>query len=190
MIMQFREFYNAVLDTTIADDELLPYPVSRVAFSKGDIITRYDEVEKAVYFLNSGILEMTIKSYMTEKVIDFFFSGDMFTSLTSFLTQCPSDVQIKALTGCETEMITRHDLDKAYAKSPEANKLGRILTEYAYIKKAQREKDFLSKTAEERYAAMFTTHAQYLSQIPVNKIAKYLGIHPESLSRIRKKINS
>lgn len=188
--MHFREFYNAILHTSVAEDSQLPYLVSKTVFAKGDIITKYGEVEKAVYFLNSGILEMTIKSYMTEKVIDFFFSNDMFTSLTSFLTQCPSDVQIKALTDGEAEMITRPDLEKAYATSFEANKLGRIVTEQAYIKKARREKDFLSKTAEERYAEMFNTHAQYLSKVPVNKIAKYLGIHPESLSRIRKKINS
>ncbi|MES2851237.1 MAG: Crp/Fnr family transcriptional regulator [Bacteroidota bacterium] len=188
--MQFRDFYNSILHTNVADDTGLPYPVSKTFFSKGSIITKYGEVEKAVYLLNSGILEMTIKSYMTEKVIDFFFSNEMFTSLTSFLTQHPSDVQIKALTDCEVEMIAKYDLDKAYVSSLEANQLGRILTEQAYIKKAQREKDFLSKTAEERYAEMFTTHSQYLSQVPVNKIAKYLGIHPESLSRIRKKINS
>jgi DNA-binding Lrp family transcriptional regulator len=37
---------------------------------------------------------------------------------------------------------------------------------------------------------MFKKNTEYISNIPVNKIAKYLGIHPESLSRIRKKINS
>lgn len=188
--MNFREYYNAILHTSIEHYHELPYVVNPVVFSKGAIISPYGAVEDKVYFLNKGILEMTIKSYMTEKTIDFFFSGQMVTSLTSFLTQCASDVQIAALTDCEAECINKQELDHAYQSSLDANRLGRMLTEQAYIKKAQREKDFLSKTAEERYAEMFTTHAQYLSQIPVNKIAKYLGIHPESLSRIRKKINS
>lgn len=61
--------------------------------------------------------------------------------------------------------------------------MGRIILEGAYLNKARREKDFLCKTAEEPYAEMFHTHKAYLSNIPVNK--KYLGIHPESLSRIR-----
>ena len=68
--------------------------------------------------------------------------------------------------------------------------MGRILTERAYMRKAQREKDLLSKTAEERYADLLSTRGEYVAQIPVNKLAKYLGIHPESLSRIRKKLNS
>lgn len=127
---------------------------------------------------------------MTEKVIDFFFENEMFTSLTSFLTRQPSDVQMKALTDCETEKILHEDLMTAYSNSFDANKLGRILVEQAYIKKANREKDFLSKTAEEKYAEMLRTQPKYISHIPVNKIARYLGVHPESLSRIRKKINS
>jgi len=188
--MLFREFYNSVLNTSIVSYDDLPYPVRKVHFKKSSIITDYGQIEGAVYFLNSGIVEMTVKSYVSEKMIDFFFEKEMFASLTSFLTQRPSDVQMIALTDCEAEMIVYEDLMNAYDNSLEANRLGRIVIEQAYLTKAQRERDFLSKTAEERYAEMFRTHAQYISNIPVSKIAKYLGIHPESLSRIRKKMNS
>lgn len=186
--MTLREFY--ISSTGFSPDSELPYPVAKITFKKGECITAYGQVQTKVYFLNSGVVEMTIKSYVSEKIIDFFFSGHLFTSLTSFLTQQPSDVQMTALTDCEAEMFTWGDLYKAYETSPEANKFGRLMLEQSYLQKAKREKDFLSKTAEERYAEMFETQRQYLSQIPVNKIAKYLGIHPESLSRIRKKLNS
>lgn len=157
---------------------------------KGQYISRYGDVQSSLFFLNDGIVEMTIKSFVTEKIIDFFFVGDLFTAMTSFLTQQPSDVQIKALTDCQLEVITYIDLQHAYDTSPDANKFARIMLEQAYLQKAKREKEFLTKTAEERYTEMFATHKQYISQIPVNKIAKYLGIHPESLSRIRRKVNS
>ncbi|MCM4152582.1 Crp/Fnr family transcriptional regulator [Arenibacter sp. N53] len=188
--MTFREFYNSILNSSVVSYEDLPYPVEKIHFKKGSIITDYGQIENAVYFLNTGIVEMTVKSYVSEKMIDFFFEKQMFTSLTSFLTQRPSDVQMTALTDCVAEMISWEDLMAAYDSSLDANKLGRIVIEQAYLNKAQREKDFLAKTAEERYAEMFRTHAKYISNIPVNKIAKYLGIHPESLSRIRSKMNS
>ncbi|MFT3795570.1 Crp/Fnr family transcriptional regulator [Flavobacterium sp.] len=188
--MTYREFYNQTLGENIAADQELPYPIRKVTFEKGQVITAYGEIQQQVYFLNSGIVEMTIKSYMIEKVIDFFFEGSMFTALTSFLTQKPSDVQIVAVTHCEAEAINRNDLYQSYETSLNANKMGRIILEGAYLKKAKREKDFLCKTAEELYAEMLHTHKAYVSNIPVNKIAKYLGIHPESLSRIRKKLSS
>jgi len=185
--MLFIAFYNSVLNAS-ASPEDMPFPVSKMHFKKGAVFTRYGQIESAVYFMNSGIVEMNIKSYMTEKVIDFFFENEMFSAFTSFLNQLPTDVQISALTDCEVEVISHADLMEAYADSFEVNKFGRILTEHAYIRKSNREKDLLTKTAEERYAEMFQTKAEYISNIPVNKIAKYLGIHPESLSRIRKKI--
>ena len=185
--MSFLDFYNMALNMNYRSYDDLPYPVEKKYYNKGDVILDYNQVEKAVYFINKGIVELVIKSYMTEKVLDFFFENEMVASLTSFLTQNPSDVKVTALVDCELEMISVEDLQNAYDNSPEANKLGRIVMEQAYIRKAKREKDFLSKTAEERYESMFKTHAKYLSNIPVNKIAKYLGIHPESLSRIRNK---
>ncbi len=188
--MTFQEFYNSVLNLSDASSVEAPFPVKQKQFAKGDVITDYDQLESHVYFMNHGIVEMSIKSYVTEKIIDFFFENEMFCALTSFLTGIPADVKITALTDCKIESIHRDDLSLAYQNSFEANKFGRILTEQGYVRKSNREKDFLSKTAEERYAEMLSSHSDYLNLIPVNKIAKYLGIHPESLSRIRKKMIS
>ena len=186
--MTFRKFFNSVLSTSYSSDEDLPFPVKKLQFKKGEVITAYSQIEKSVYFMNHGIVEMTIKSYVSEKIIDFFYENEMFCGFTSFLNQLPTDVQIVCLTDCEVEMLDRDGLMIAYENSLHANKFGRILTEQGYLRKSNREKDLLTKTAEERYIEMFQTKAEYINTIPVNKIAKYLGIHPESLSRIRKKI--
>lgn len=188
--MNFLELYSKTLQKDFKSYNDLPYPVKEVSFKKNEIVSYYDRVENNVYLINSGIVEMSVKSYNSEKIIDFFFEGDMCSGLTSFLRQAPSDVQMTALTELHLEMVSYSDLNKAYKNSEDANIFSRILFQEAYIRKSNREKDFLSKTAEERYAEMFETNQQYLSQIPVNKIAKYLGIHPESLSRIRAKLNS
>ncbi|MEO0571834.1 MAG: Crp/Fnr family transcriptional regulator [Bacteroidota bacterium] len=185
--MDFLTFYNSVLGK---DCKKPPFPVTKISFSKGEVITGYGEVENFVYFINAGIVELTIKSYMTEKIIDFFFENEMVASLTSFLSQKKSDVQLTALVDCKLEQINYQDLMEAYEHDLGLNQFGRKIMEGAYIRKTNREKDLLTKTAEEMYAGMFKTHSQYISQVPVNKIAKYLGIHPESLSRIRKKLNS
>ncbi|RNC87202.1 MAG: Crp/Fnr family transcriptional regulator [Winogradskyella sp.] len=188
--MHFIEFYKSVVENKYQTIEKLPFSTQKILFNKGDVITDYNQTEKHVYFINSGIVELVIKSYMTEKIIDFFFTNEMVCALTSFLTQTPSDIKLTALTDCEMERIEHDALMEAYANSIDVNQFGRIITEQAYIRKSNREKDFLSKTAEERYLQMFESHRNYLHQIPVNKIARYLGIHPESLSRIRSKLNS
>lgn len=79
-------------------------------------------------------------------------------------------------------------MQEAYKTSMLANKLGRIVAEQYYIHKTNREKDFLTKTATERYQALVNYRPELVKQIPVHQIAKYLGIEAESLSRIRKTI--
>jgi len=171
-------------------DGTLPYPVSSMRIKRGQVLTDFGQVESTAYFLNSGVVEIGILSYQTLKTLDFFFTGEFVCAYTSFLTQQPSDVRVVALTDCVAEVVRYHDLQIAYSQSLTANYVGRIMNEQAYLRKVRREKDFLTKTAEERYNDLLKTHPDYIIQIPVNKIARYLGIHPESLSRIRKKLNS
>lgn len=187
--MEFIAFYNAILNEK-ETYQPLPFPTTRVHFKKGSVISKYGDIENTIYFINKGIVELSIKSYMTEKVIDFFFENELVSGLTSFLIQTPSDVQLTVLADSELEMIKYQDLMDAYETDFKMNKFGRLAMEAAYIRKSNREKMLLTKTAEEIYAAMFHSKPQYIAAIPVNKIAKYLGIHPESLSRIRKKLNS
>jgi CRP-like cAMP-binding protein len=183
--MSFYELYHQIVSQTTSNNIQLPLSIMEHTFKKGTVIT-----EKRAYFMKEGIAEMTIKSYTSEKIIDFFFQDEMFCSLSSFLTQSPSNVQINAITACTVESFTYIELQDLLTYSLEMNQFARIIIEQAYLKKAKREKDFLCKTAEERYLEMFNTHKEFILNISVSKIAKYLGIHPESLSRIRKKLIS
>jgi hypothetical protein len=103
------------------------------------------------------------------------------------LDRSPSEVVIEALTDSEVECISYNDLHKAYSKSLFANFVGRCIVEEILIPRIKKEREILSKTAEERYFDMLQARPDLCVNLPVNKIAKYLGIHPESLSRIRKK---
>lgn len=186
--MTLHELFSKVHGSDF--DGNLPYPITSLKIAKGQVLLDFGQVESRIYFLQSGLVELSIKSYQTLKTVDFFFAGEFVCAYTSFLLQQPSDVRVVALTDCEAQVIRYEDLQQAYRVSPTANYVGRVMNEQAYLRKAQREKDFLTKTAEERYQELIRIHPQYVSQIPVNKIARFLGIHPESLSRIRKKLSS
>jgi len=188
--MTFLDLYNSLLNENALSYEEIPFLVNKRFYKKNTVLTKYGNVEQNVYFINQGVIELKIESNTTEKFLDFYFPNEITTSYTSFLRQTPSDAEMKTLTDCELEVITHDNINTAYQVSLKANQFGRIVTELAYIQKAQREKDLLSKTAEERYFELFRLHKEYVAKIPVNKLAGFLGIHPESLSRIRKKMNS
>lgn len=167
----------------------IPFEPIRMRFQKKSVITDLSQIENYIYFLNQGIVEIGIVRGEEEKILDFAFAGQFFSSYTSFLTRKPSDVYITCLTDCDLEAIHHKSLQEAYKVSLNANQFGRIITENAFMERVRREKDFLSKSAEERYLELIDNRPEVIQLIPGSRIAKYLGIHPESLSRIRKTIS-
>lgn len=188
--MTAMEFINVHFGKDFEDEDGAHFVFEPQRFKKGDTITRYDQIESKIYFISKGIVMLTILSQEEELIIEFFFPNSFVCSYTSFILQKPSDVQVVALTDCELESMPYRELQTAYRNSFGANRLGRILTEQIYIVKSNREKDFLTKSAEERYQELMAGRPELIKLVPLNKIAKYLGIHPESLSRIRKEIIS
>jgi len=79
-------------------------------------------------------------------------------------------------------------LQSLYARSHHGERIGRLMAEYQYIKRLRREMDLLSRTAEERYAGLLQRAPKLVSNISVKHLSSYLGIQPESLSRIRKQL--
>lgn len=185
-----KQFINQHIDHQFSLDDELPFPTLLKIVPKNTILTHYDSVEQHAYFLISGIVKISmISNDGHERVLEFFFPNSFFSAYTSFLTQQASNVEIETLTECEVEIIKHHDIHEAYKTSMLANKLGRMVTEHYYINKTNREKDFLTKSAANRYKDLLDKRPELVKQIPVQLIAKYLGIEPESLSRIRKTLS-
>jgi CRP-like cAMP-binding protein len=184
--MNLLNFLNNQFNTAFTSEDQLPFRSTQKSIAKGTIITDYGKIEKHIYFINSGIFQMTIRHDIEEKIIDFYFAGCFVCAYTSFIRQTPSDVRIIALTDCMVETVYYDEVQAAYKESLLANQLGRILTEQIYMIKSSREKDFLTLSAEERYADLIARRPDIIKLIPGYKIAQYLGIKPESLSRIRK----
>lgn len=188
--MKFIDLYRNIMEDHAVTQEALPFSVRTKEFGKGSVLTDYESIEKRIYFIVQGVIELAIESKDSEKVLDFFFPGEVVTCLTSFLLRTPSHVKMTALTDLEVEYFDRDEIYSNYPGSLQVNKLGRILVEQAYLRKVEREMDLLSKTAEEQYVQLLEQHSRYIQLIPVHKLARYLGIHPESLSRIRRKVLS
>ena len=188
--MSIKQYIQSQVDPHFSVDDELPVLTEVKMIPKNTIISPCHKIEQYAYFLLSGIVKISIYNEDgNERVLDFFFPNSFFAAYTSFLTQQPSDVEIETLTTCEVEIIKHAEIHHAYETSLLANRLGRVVAEQYYIRKTNREKDFLTKSAVERYKNLLDKRPELVQQIPVQLIAKYLGIEPESLSRIRKSIS-
>ena len=155
-------------------------------FKKGEFLIRQGQVENFIYFLNKGATRNYFVKDDKEFTVDFQFQGDFVTAYYSLITREPSAIAIELLEDAEVAAIPLKFLKEFYAKHHNGERVGRLIAEYQYVKRLRREMDLLSRTAEERYMELMERNPALIQQISVKHLSSYLGIHPESLSRIRK----
>jgi CRP-like cAMP-binding protein len=146
---------------------------------EGDV-ARYD------YFVNKGCLRTyTIDEKGQEHVVQFsiedWWTGDMY----SFLTQKPARYTIDALEDSELLCLERSALEELYIKVPKFERFFRLLLQNAFVSLQERIIASLSQPADERYCTFIIKYPNMEKRLPLKQIASYLGITPESLSRIR-----
>lgn len=186
--MSIKEYLTKHLN--LREGEEIPFPIYVKKFRKDEIVTDFGSIERNGYFITKGVMQSNIEKDGELKIIDFVFSGNFICAYTSYLLDTPSEIQTMAVTDCEVEYFYRDDIEKSLPNSIFANQFVRHVTETFFIVKLKRENELLSLSAEERYQNLMKERPEIIREIPIYKIAKYLGIHPESLSRIRKNIIS
>jgi CRP-like cAMP-binding protein len=106
----------------------------------------------------------------------------------SLLSLTPSRYNIEALEDCDLLVATNEKLILLREQSPLFVKLGQTLDEKSYIASQKRIDVTISYTAEEKVIYMMKNHPQFLHRFPQSMLASYLGLTPETLSRVRKQL--
>ena len=147
------------------------------------------DVCKYLGFVSSGCLrEYTIDSNGGEHIIQFAIEDWWIADLNSFLSGLPSTHNIDALEDSQVLLLEKSRREQLLDECSKMDRFFRILLEANYVTTHQRVADSLSLSAEQQYLKFTKTYPKLLERIPQNQIAAYLGITPQSLSRIRREI--
>jgi len=140
-----------------------------------------------LFFILSGYLRY-FKTLDTaeELVIHLYAPNNFATSLNSFFLGVNSEEVLQTVTDCEYLHISKPDLEKLYSADFKWQTLGIRLMEGFLIEKEERIIDQLSLTAHDRYLKLMKNQPDIIQNVPVKYISSFIGIQPESLSRIRK----
>jgi CRP-like cAMP-binding protein len=157
-------------------------------YPKYSIILKKGEVENYISYVESGILRLFIPKIENDITFGFVFPGEFVSAYDSFLTQTACRYQVQSLTGTKLWQISRQDLQEVYSRTKTGNEIGRKNAERLFLIKSKRELSLLTKTAEERYLDLFSERPELIQYIPLKYIASYIGVTPQALSRIRKRI--
>jgi CRP-like cAMP-binding protein len=154
---------------------------------KKQYLLQEGEVCKNVAFVEKGLLRaFTIDEKGTEHIMQFAFEGWWMADQYSFLTGEPSNYNIEALEDCELLLLSRKSEEEMMEKVPQLERYFRILLQNSLIATQRRLASSLSETAEKRYNELINSCPSIPERVPQHMMASYLGITPETLSRVRK----
>lgn len=160
-----------------------------ISLSKQDFVFRQGEMDGNLYFVKSGLLKaFYLSKEGKESIKSFLVPGDVIGSLTSAHNNQPCTFGLLCLQPTELVKmsleIIRHSAEKSHELSLSVIN---VLIAFA-MKKERREYELLCLSAEERYRLLLQSSIDIISLVTQNDLARYLGITPVALSRIKKRI--
>lgn len=157
-------------------------------FKKGKIVSRPGEFVQEVHFIISGGIRMYYLKNGRQYTCAFCFEGNYMGDYKSLLTSQPSRLYVEAIEETMVYSLSRKNMEKLYQQSPEFVQFGKRFTEFLFTEITTRNESFLFETPEERYIQIMNNHPQLSQRIPQYILASYIGVTPETISRIRKRI--
>lgn len=157
------------------------------SIKKGDLFLAEGQICKQVGFIVNGLMRYYINHDGEDKTYAFARENNFICNNESFIPQTPSTKIIQALEDCEILQISYEDLQSFYKSVTQAERFGRLVIEQVFIKTLQDLSSFYTDTPKLRYEKFIKEHPDLQQRISQYHIASFVGVKPQSLSRIRKK---
>lgn len=158
---------------------------------KKQYLLQEGDVCKLVAFVEKGVLRSySVDENGDEHIVQFALEGWFISDLYSFLTGEPATQNIDAIEDAELVLISKSANDELLKIMPKYETFNRLLITNAYLALQRRLTSIISQPTEERYKSFQALYPHIVQRVPQHMIASYMGLTPESLSRIRKRISA
>ncbi len=185
---ELKKYLETLLNINEKDWMIFSSKLIRKEFQKKSTIIRIGQIENNISFIEKGEVRLFIPKEEKDITFGFCFKGEFVSAYDSFLTRTSSQYQIQALTNTTLLTISYDDLQKVYETTKIGSTIGRLISERLFLIKSKREQSLLNDTAQQRYLNLFKERPNLIQKIPLKYIASYIGVTPQALSRIRKRI--
>ena len=172
-----------------ADQELILTAWQPRAVAEGQTLAAADSICQEQFFIQEGVLRIMAQQPSGKEVTYFFLNaGQLCTILHSFENQVPAAESIQAACAAQVLAISRARLEMLYQQLPYLRERINQITQQALLDKVRLRNAYLGMDSTARYQHFLRQQPDVVRQVPLADVASYLGITPQSLSRIRKNI--
>jgi len=176
------------MELSEAEAQVILENIQFKAYKKGDILLREGQISNLCYFNMKGCVRQYYLIDGEEKTTNFYTEGQPISPNEGAFKKKPSKFYLSCVEDCILSVGTPEDELRFFQKYPQFEMVCRIAVEDELGKSQHDFAAFMLSNPEERYMNLIKTRPELIERVPQYQLASYLGIKPESLSRIRKRI--
>lgn len=180
-------FLSKYIELTNEEIDILSNQNFIQSYKKRTILLSEGQIAKECYFIMQGCVSSYYLVDGEVKITEFFTESQPITSV-SYTTKKPSEYYLECLEDCIISIGTPESSTELMRKLPRLAALGANIMEDQLAHQRMKYDDFIKLSPEDRYINLQKTSPDLLNRVPQYLIASYLGIKPESLSRVRKRL--
>ena len=183
----FSEVKKMIPNIKENDFEFVAQNLKVIHLKKNELWEEEGKIAQILGFVNSGILRQFHTKDGLEFTTDFFVENEFAGNYISYQNQIPAVTSTAAIEPCELFVMPFKDFESFYKSIPSSEQVSKIVGDKKTLQLFERNNSLLMDSPEERYYKLLEEKPNLINRVPQYLIAQYLGIRPESLSRIRKR---
>jgi CRP/FNR family transcriptional regulator, anaerobic regulatory protein len=187
MVNKLIGYLSLFLEVTPKEKDFIFKKCYTQQYKEGDYFLREGEYCTKIGFIHSGVFRIFVINSVNEEATSYFMDENRFiTNLEPFHNNTKATEYIQASTDAEIIVITKDAIAELETMDSKWGNLVRTITEKALLEKVYLRNSFLGENATARYQKFIVQQPEVALRVPLSHIASYLGILPQSLSRIRR----
>lgn len=187
MYSELLVLFNQIASLNKEEEELIKASFKPFDLKKGDYFLKAGEKNKHIGLLRKGLVRYFVLKDGEEGTFEFTKEGEFIADYQSFSQNTASVQNIQAIEDCELLIANYQDVQYIFNNTKNGNLLGRQIIEHRFNIMVNQLLSIYMHNQEERYRRFISNYSDIAQRIPQYLIASYIGIKPQSLSRIRKR---
>jgi len=185
---KFINHFHKISPLSADEAKVIEESMDAQHFKKGTVLLREGQVAVDTYFILEGCIREYILVDGEEKTTNFFTEDQWVISMTNFATRMPSAHYLVCIEDTAVAVGNEQSAQAMFKKFPRFETISRAVMEVFFSEQKKILTSFLTDTPEQRYMNLLKSRPDIFQRVPQYQLASYIGVKPESLSRIRKRV--
>ncbi len=182
------QYFARIMPLSKEEVEAIAETMTVLQYKKGTVLLREGQISTEVYFVLDGCVRQYFLVDGEEKTNNFFTEEQWVISMNSFSLQIPSTHFMACCIDTTLVVGNREREEDLYKRFPNLESVSRKVMEKVFAEQQEIMASYTTDTPEQRYLKLLQSRPSLFQKIPQYQIASYIGVKPESLSRIRKRL--